>query len=441
MDSSRDRLDDVAPLFSERQDVNLLRPARAGVLAILLSLTAFAEEPSAILSAVDARDVGALERALGSRSAAPDELALASGVLLALRGRDDEAATALSRSAHRTSSADAVRRRAFAALVDVRLRQGRYAQAATAGNEAIKLGDTSTDIAMNRDFAAALRSVIPMTGGATRREEIETKRDAAGLPRASLTVNGETVQAIVDTGASFSTLNASTAVRLHARLVGPGVTVKSSSSDAVTARLAVAAKLNIGSVQFENVVFIVFPDAALSFADGAYTIDAIVGLPILRGLRRLEFADGEKDRGHLRLGPAPQAVKADANLMLDGLQPIALVGVDGTDLPLRMLVDTGADKTQLKQLAVRDFPKLGPSGTLDSLRIGGAGAVAVQQAAPAISKLTLSVSGAAVSLSDVPVLASTSPVLHGVLGQDLLNSQHGYTVDFDAMRITLGNAP
>ena len=35
--------------------------------------------------------------------------------------------------------------------------------------------------------------------------------------------------------------------------------------------------------------------------------------------------------------------------------------------------------------------------------------------------------------TDVP-----SPALHGVLGQDLLNAQHSYTLNFDAMRITLG---
>jgi hypothetical protein len=108
-----------------------------------------------------------------------------------------------------------------------------------------------------------------------------------------------------------------------------------------------------------------------------------------------------------------------------------------------MLVDTGADKTQLKELAVHDFPSLGPSGTLDAFRIGGAGAVVAQQATPAIPTLALKLSTAIVSLSDVPVLAGNNPVLHGVLGQDLLNSQHGYTVNFDAMQITLagGRSP
>jgi predicted aspartyl protease len=425
--------------------VNLLPPARAGALVtfVSLTLTAFAEEPTAILSAVDARDVGALERAVESKSGPDDERSLASGVLLALRGRDDAAVTALSRSAHRASSASTVRRRAFAALVDVWMRQGRYAQAAAAGDEAIKLGDASTDMAMNRDFSAALRSASPMTGRATRREEVETRRDAAGLPRASLTVNGQTVQALIDTGAAFSTMNASTAARLHARFVGPEVTVRSSSADAVNAHLAVAAKLKFGSVEFENVVFIVFPDAALSFADGAYTIDAIVGLPVLRRLRCLEFADGEQDRGHLYLGPATRLASGDSNLILDGLQPIALVGVDRSEVRLRMLVDTGADKTQLKELAVHDFPSLGPSGTLDAFRIGGAGAVVAQQATPAIPTLALKLSTAIVSLSDVPVLAGNNPVLHGVLGQDLLNSRHGYTVNFDAMQITLagGRSP
>lgn len=422
--------------------MNLLLPARAGVLVtfVSLSLTALAEDPITILSAVDARDVGALERAAQSKSAPDDERSLASGVLLALRGRDDAAVAALSRSAHRASSTDALRRRAFAALVDVRMRQGRYAQAAAAGDDAIKLGDTSTDIAMNRDFSAALRSVSPMTGRATRREELETQRDAAGLPRAMLTVNGETVQAIVDTGAAFSTLNASTAARLHVRFVGPEVTVRSSTSDSVSAHLAVAAKLKFGSVEFENAVFIVFPDAALSFADGAYTIDAIVGLPILRRLGCIEFADGEKDRGHLYLGPVPPPTSADSNLILDGLQPIALLGVEGTDVRLRMLVDTGADKTQLKTLAVHDFPKLDASGKLDSFNIGGAGAVATQHETPAIPKLPLKVFTAVVTLADVPVLAGNSSVLHGVLGQDLLDSQHGYTIDFDSMQITLTEA-
>jgi predicted aspartyl protease len=405
----------------------------------LSSVTARAQGPTAILAAVDARDVGALERAVDSKSGSDDERSLASGVLLALRGRDDPAASALSRSAERTKSTEEVRRRAFAALVDVRMRQGRYAQAAAAADEAIRLGDKSTDITMNRDFAAALRSAPVMTGSATRREEIETRRDAAGLPRASVTVNGEAVPAVVDTGAAFSTLNASTAARLHARFVGPEVAVRSSSAEAVSARLAVAAQLTIGKVKLENVVFIVFPDAALSFADGAYTIDAIVGLPVLRRLRYIEFADGDEDRGHLSFGPASSMKVGDSNVILDGLQPIALVNVEGTDTRLRMLIDTGADKTHLKQLAVHDFPNLVVSGTLDSFNLGGAGAVAAQHSVPAISTLALKVSTVVVSLADVPVLANDNPVLHGVLGQDLLASQHRYALDFDAMRLTLSS--
>jgi hypothetical protein len=220
--------------------------------------------------------------------------------------------------------------------------------------------------------------------------------------------------------------------------VGPEVTVRSSSSDAVSAHLGVAEELIIGSAHFHNIVFIVFPDAALSFADGAYTIDAIVGLPVLQRLRCLEFKDDEDDRGHIYFGPAQRRAKTtDANFILDGLQPIALVDVNGTDTRLRMLIDTGADRTHLKELAVRDFPNLGRSGTMDSFRLGGAGAVTTQQAVPAIVQLPLKLRRTVVSLMDVPVLASDNPILHGVLGQDLLNSLHAYTIDFDSMVIEL----
>lgn len=409
----------------------------------LLALAAFAAPGAAqaqdLAAAVRTGDPVALAALTGAGSA--PEARLARAALAALNNDDAEALPGLRAAARSGRLAPELRLGAYQALASVYLRQGRFAEAAAAMRAGAALGVTQAPerahaYAQAQSFADALSDAAPMRAATPAAGEITLTRDLAQLLRADVAINDAApVQAVVDTGAAFSTIASSVAERLGLRLIDAPVTVGSSSSNDVPARLAIAETLRFAGGEFHDVVFIVFPDEALTFAGGAYKIDAIIGLPVLMQFGRLEFALGPAG-DTLRYRRSGAAVSATPNLALDGVQPVAIVGAG--DAALRMLVDTGAQRTSLSHIVERDFPALIARGETRSTTIGGAGGTRTESEALAIPELTLDVAGQSVALADVRLLRQTRAMeRHGILGQDVLRAHGGYVLDFETMRFEL----
>jgi hypothetical protein len=115
-------------------------------------------------------------------------------------------------------------------------------------------------------------------------------RDAASLTVANVSVLGTPQAAILDTGANSSLVVQSRALALGLRILPGEVTVASPVAEQTPAQLAVADRLEIGSAEFHDVVFLVLPDEALTFAEGRYKIEVIVGFPVLSQLGRVAFS-------------------------------------------------------------------------------------------------------------------------------------------------------
>ncbi|HET6990317.1 MAG TPA: retropepsin-like aspartic protease, partial [Bacteroidia bacterium] len=114
--------------------------------------------------------------------------------------------------------------------------------------------------------------------------DIKFKRDISSLIRIPVSMNNETGNFILDTGANLSTLSESEAKKMGVKILDVNFDVTSSSRSAVQSKLGVANKLEIGNVIFRNVVFIVLPDKSLSFLGGIYKIKGIIGLPVIAAL-------------------------------------------------------------------------------------------------------------------------------------------------------------
>lgn len=408
----------------------------AAAAAVLLFSAPAAADTAALSQALEARDTAALAEISDGRGS---EARLAAGVLAAFHREDEAAIRDLRASARARSLSPELRAEASRFLAGVYMRQGRFAEASAAFASADALF-TPTDpteaasVAQARRFAEALAGVAPMRAEVAMQGEAAITRDLAQLARADVVINGATQDAVLDTGAAYSTIARSVAERFGLRILDTEVTVGSATAEALPARVAVADRLELAGGVFHDVVFIVLPDEALTFANGAYKIEAIVGLPVLMQFGRIEFVAAE---GGERMRHNHSGVRAaDSNLILDGLQPVALIRAPEAGVVLNMILDTGAQRTGLTRNAATEFPALVHGAETRATTFGGAGGMTTQDDALSINTLVLEIGGAPVTLSDVRVTENARN-RHGLLGQDVLRAHGGYVLDFEAMRLEL----
>lgn len=388
--------------------------------------------PVSLQQALDTSDVERLEQLAHGQG---PQASLARAVALSLRRQDARAQPALERVA-RSTAAVAERAAALLELSALHSRHGRYADAAKALDASARLKPLDQEGEQTRGFFRALADVAPMRVEASPQARLPVTRDAAGLVRVGGTAEGRTQDFVVDTGAAFSTATASTATRLGLRMLDTEATVSSGSRDSVATRFAVARELVLDGAVLHDVVFIVVPDEALSFAGGAYRIDAILGLPVFLEMGRLavETQDG---REWLMLGAAAPKTTEPSNLMLSGVQPMLLARSEAAGRTLRLFVDTGAGSTLMYRNAAEEAPQLARGAVVRALTLGGAGGSSTDSDARTLPRLDVRVGLAVFELSDVALLSKSVPDRHGAIGQDLLRQGRGYVMDFDRMCLSL----
>lgn len=401
---------------------HLLLPA---CLAIAAIAPAFAD-PADLRTAIDRNDLEGIRKA----AAAPEEQQLADAVELAWRMDDDKAVPALETAAKAQKHAS-LKAAALRELAAVHMRLGNFAASANAGERAIAAEPASADFAQAQAFVSALKDVQPTKAVGKPAGRVPIRRDLAGLPRADVAIGGVTLGAILDTGANFSTINETAATRMELRMLDAAVSVGSSSRDAVASRLGVADRLTIGESVFENVVFIVLPDADLSFANGAYTIDLILGMPVFLQMGQIDMrrtADGE----WFSFGDAMDYILLTRpNILMSGLSPLAqgLVRAGENEIGIVMLLDTGAQQTSFESRLVTEAPALLEGAATVTSSRGGAGGVVVSDDTRRIPKLDLELGGKSVTLKDVDVHAGDGDGRHGILGHDAF--PNGLTVNWE----------
>jgi predicted aspartyl protease len=407
-----------------------------GLAGALVLATVQPAPPASLSDALEAGTPQAFSRALESGLDAP-HARLATGLNAALSGMDDLAAEQLGIAMTDAGLEPSLQRRAAEALAGVMLRREDFDAAARAFDRAGEIEPLEAGAAQARAFVEPLRGLPRISRGALEPACVPVTRDLAGLPRADLTFGALTQDAIVDTGAAFSTVTASTAERLGIRAIEGRVSVGAAAVDALESGLGIADTLEIGGVRFSNVVFIILPDEALSFAGGQYTIEMILGMPVLMRLERLDFEHGETG-GTLCFEPSAGPGAGESNLYLQGLAPIVLAQAEGADSPLHLLLDTGAQTTNLSLSALEHLPGLAASGEAGEAVLGGAGGMGSDAQAVRLPALTLIIGARRITLEDVMALSQgTAGRRDGILGQDVLSSGRGWRIDFPALTLEL----
>lgn len=414
----------------------LAKLVRALLVASVLAAAPAHATPQGIREAIASMDIKALRSEAGGGT--PAERQLAAGIELAWTSHSAAATVALS-TAIDAQTDPSLKAAGLRALMSLHMRRGEFAAAASAGLRASAIEPLDAGEQQALVFIQALVDVPPTRAIGDPSGKAPIKRDLAGLRRADISVGGASVSAILDTGANFSTINTTAAQRLGLRMLDAAVSVGSSSRDAVPSRLGVADRLAIGGAEFSNVVFIVLPDADLSFANGAYTIDAILGMPVFLEMKRIAFSSEDGKEAFAFGKDAAEVGDAPRNLLYAGLSPMVDVSINlnGQKLDLSLLLDSGAQQTSFEGRFIEVAAHLlGDAATVTATR-GGAGGTITSDTTRRIPALDLTVAGTTVGLKNVDAHESGRESSLGILGLDVFGG--GFVIDWDRGVFVMSN--
>lgn len=288
------------------------------------------------------------------------------------------------------------------------------------------------DDARNSDMIwKGLQDVEPQTTTIVSESEIAYRRDLANLINIPVNFSDSTFDFVFDTGANLSVITESYARKTRLHMLNARFKVKAITGLEVDANLGIAKELKIGNIIVRNVVFMVFPDSALSFAHGAYAIKGIIGFPIIEQLQEVHI-----NKNSLIV---PQVV-TDRNIRnfgVDELLPVISV-VYKTDT-LALTFDTGADFTFLYEPFYRRYRSLIDSaGKSFVIQVGGAGGVS-KTTAYRLPQVPITIAAQPALLKDVAVKTTHSDpkdkLYYGNLGQDVMNQFKEMVINFRYMYV------
>lgn len=281
-------------------------------------------------------------------------------------------------------------------------------------------------------------SLAPQTVEIKGDTRIKIRRDIADLVNVKAEINGNEEEFIFDTGANFSTVSESFAKKTGLIFLEGKIDVGTATSKEVSSGLAYAKSLKIGNISYSNVLFLVLPDEALSFAGGFYVINGIIGFPVIKEMKEIQLSDKEL------FIPSKPKNSSYSNLALNGFLPVIETFVNTTFAVADTLVfsfDTGAKKTMLyypyyeKYRSVIDS-KYEPS----EIKVGGAGGEEILKGFQ-IDEMNFRVSEGNAELKNVSLLSEqirdkdNDKYLGGNIGSDFFSSFKNMIINFDDMYV------
>jgi len=278
-------------------------------------------------------------------------------------------------------------------------------------------------------------SLPPQTFEVSGDTRMETKKDLAGLVNIKVGINGNDEDFIFDTGANFSTVSETFAKKIGLIFLEGKLEVGTATSLKVSSGLAYAASLNIGSFKFKNVLFLVLPDEALSFAGGIYVINGIIGFPVIKEMKEIHLTDREI------FIPLKSKTSSYSNLALNAFLPLIETYVDSDTLIFSF--DTGAKRTIIYYPYYKKYKSIIDSKYEPAnIKVGGAGGEETLNGYK-INDMIFRISDGKTTLKNVSLLAEQikekEEYIEGNLGGDFFNSFKTMIINFEEMFVEFEN--
>lgn len=289
-------------------------------------------------------------------------------------------------------------------------------------------GDNGPFIDATRALHASLGRIITDRLANRERGTLLIKRDANQDPLVTVSINGHSEDALIDTGSSFAVTSASNARRLGLHMFKGRTQSTGASGRQVSMKIATAAHLRFGNATFDDVLFMVLPDRY--WYDPPQQI--IVGMSLLRPLGRLEF-DRSEGQDRLIYGHSLGEAVGAANMTFHWQTPQVIAQINAEASAGRILIDTGAAQTLFNQTLLRDFPDIKTTSQPAPFRYQGIDGVNADPSARLIANIDLSIDTATINIKNAWLINSVGPPYHGLFGEETLLSTRKTVLDFDHM--------
>jgi predicted aspartyl protease len=282
-----------------------------------------------------------------------------------------------------------------------------------------------------KSLFGSLAAVAPQKMHKSKEVLLPSYRNAFNHMMTPVVVNGIQEEFIFDTGANLSTITESQAVKMQLKLIDQSVAIASSTQNVVQSKLAVADSLFIGDILFENAVFIVMPDAQLTFPEINYAVKGIIGFPVIYQMGEVHLLKN----GNIFI-PKEVSQKQEQNMFFEGLTPV--VRLRSNKSTLLFTFDTGARSSELS-LKYFDEHKLQVKrkGEMQKNQRGGAGGN-VEVNEYMLFNFPMTIGAHQLSLEKIPVTLEKywfNAYFDGNLGQDVFMKFNSLIINFENMYI------
>lgn len=317
-------------------------------------------------------------------------------------------------------------------LLDAYIKTYRYAEAA-ALSAIIRdkyPEDAKAGIINTGKIWTALANTPAQTVVARDNTEVQMQRNAIGLWEIPVSIGSKTEKFIFDTGANISTISESMAETLGLTRLRVSILVSGGQGKKIKSELGVAEKLSIGNHFFQNVVFLVMPDKELDFPKADFTINGIIGFPVINAMKEIRIS-----KDNVLTIPRQTRHRTFGNLAMNGLTPLVRA-TSGNDT-LVFHFDTGAAFTHLFSNYLeehKDADNIRKAESIKVMSAGGAKNIKVYE----LLDFPLKIGDDKAMLHNVKIYTrevhtAGKGIAEGNMGQDVIEQFAGMTLNFENM--------
>jgi hypothetical protein len=267
---------------------------------------------------------------------------------------------------------------------------------------------------------------------------LPTIKDKADLITTRVSTTGTETNFVFDTGAGISCITESIAKKMGVIILPDNnILVESFTGQKNKVLIGIAPEINLGELKIHNAIFLVYPDSAFTFADGAYVINGIIGFPIAKELGTITI---EKDK--FTFSKNQEIDKNEKNLFVDQLRAIVMLTYKGKTLPFNF--DSGA-KISLFNKAFYDVFKsdLDLIGNLETTKSSGAGGEVVSTEVLALKEQEIFLGKKAIQMQKMEIDRNDygvyGKVNFGNIGQDVIGQFKKVIISFEHSYLKLEN--
>ncbi len=193
------------------------------------------------------------------------------------------------------------------------------------------------DLKNTLSFCSTLQNEANQRVIVDQTSSINITKDRVGLNTLRISFENDSVDFVMDTGASMSVVTSSVAERFKMKMLCKKILITTATRKKVKAEIALCPLFRIGDIKVENSVFLVVSDKSMSFPQADYQINGIIGLPIILDMGEIQITKS----GVLIVPKEKTNFEREPNLAFSGFK--LLIGIDG----LHYNFDTGANETML----------------------------------------------------------------------------------------------